>query len=268
MNRLRLQSPRRLTIRNRIIGGPVPLICLPLMAENAEDLFAQAETTAALKPDLVEWRADRIEMLPQPETLKHLLASLRNILADIPLIFTCRRAAEGGCHQIDSNLRHRYNREAVDSGCVDLIDTEISNGTQWIAQLRQACQPAEVALILSCHDFNATPDEGVLVDRMIEAQSLGADIAKVAVMARDFRDALTLLQATCRARSGPVKIPLITVAMEAHGALTRIVGGLFGSDITFALGSAGSAPGQIPIESLRRAWAALGIRSEASHVEF
>ena len=48
---------------------------------------------------------------------------------------------------------------------------------------------------------------------------------------------------------------MITIAMGDGGRVTRLAGGLFGSDITFAAGEASSAPGQIPVAELRRAMA-------------
>ncbi|UCH24013.1 MAG: type I 3-dehydroquinate dehydratase, partial [Deltaproteobacteria bacterium] len=45
------------------------------------------------------------------------------------------------------------------------------------------------------------------------------------------------------------------MSMGKLGIVTRIVGGLFGSDITFAIGKISSSPGQIPIEELRKAMA-------------
>ncbi len=49
--------------------------------------------------------------------------------------------------------------------------------------------------------------------------------------------------------------------MGPQGRLSRLAGGLFGSDITFASGRTPSAPGQIPIEHLRHAMAALYCQS-------
>lgn len=262
MKHLRLQSPRTVTVRNRIIGGPDPLICLPLVAADAATLLAQAQETAAMRPDLIEWRVDKFEAVAATDAMLSHLARLRQILADIPLIFTCRKSTEGGFQQIDSDTRLALLQAAAATGYLDLIDTEISNGVDWIDELRQSCRQPQVALILSYHNFETTPAESFLIDRLMEAQTLGADIAKIAVMPRDFKDALTLLSATCKARSEAVDIPMIAVAMEAHGALTRIVGALLGSDITFAAGSTGSAPGQIPIAALKKAWSALGIRTD------
>jgi len=47
---------------------------------------------------------------------------------------------------------------------------------------------------------------------------------------------------------------LITMSMGALGSITRIAGWLFGSDLTFAVGVASSAPGQIPAAELREVY--------------
>jgi len=39
--------------------------------------------------------------------------------------------------------------------------------------------------------------------------------------------------------------------MGPLGAVTRLLGGVFGSSLTFAVGATASAPGQIPIEDLQ-----------------
>jgi 3-dehydroquinate dehydratase-1 len=45
--------------------------------------------------------------------------------------------------------------------------------------------------------------------------------------------------------------PLITVSMGTLGIISRIAGGMFGSDMTFGAVEKTSAPGQIPIAELR-----------------
>jgi 3-dehydroquinate dehydratase-1 len=50
---------------------------------------------------------------------------------------------------------------------------------------------------------------------------------------------------------------MITMSLGPEGRITRLAGGLFGTDITFAMGEAASAPGQIRIQTLRQAMAAL-----------
>ena len=87
------------------------------------------------------------------------------------------------------------------------------------------------------------------MQQFLEAERLGADVAMVSVMPRVRADVLTLLAATERA-DAKTRIPLISVSMGPLGSVSRMIGGLFGSGLTFAVGEAASAPGQIPIGDL------------------
>ena len=65
---------------------------------------------------------------------------------------------------------------------------------------------------------------------------------------------LELLAATSRAREAH-DLPLISMSMGGIGSLSRIMGWVYGSAATFAVGKSSSAPGQIAIEDLRTALA-------------
>jgi 3-dehydroquinate dehydratase-1 len=69
------------------------------------------------------------------------------------------------------------------------------------------------------------------------------------VMPRDRGDVLVLLAATAEADS-KARIPLISMSMGPLGSVTRMIGGVFGSSLSFAIGEGSSAPGQIPIADL------------------
>ena len=58
---MRLQCKKPLTIRNRILGGPVPWICLPMVAEDRASLLRQAQELVAYRPDALEWRVDKLK---------------------------------------------------------------------------------------------------------------------------------------------------------------------------------------------------------------
>ena len=254
---MRLQSKKTLKIRGKILGGPVPLICLPLVATDQTALLEQAVEVCSFKPDVIEWRVDKFDAVLNTEAVLAALGALREAIGDTPLIFTCRVIHEGGFQEIAAEDRLRLNKAVIASGLADLIDSEMSNGEAMVGEMKAACQKAGCPLILSYHNFDETPDEAFILDRLVTAGRLGADVAKVAVMPKTYRDVLTLLSATYTARTERLEIPIITMSMGGEGGITRIAGGLFGSDLTFALGKASSAPGQIPIADLRKAWLAL-----------
>ena len=109
---------------------------------------------------------------------------------------------------------------------------------------------------MTVHGFQRTPADGELDARFSQAHALDADVAKVAVMPQSMDDVHRLLGATLRA-SQRLPIPVISMSMGGLGAVTRLAGGAFGSALTFAVGSAPSAPGQIPIADVRTAVAVL-----------
>lgn len=259
---MRLQSSKTLTIRNKVLGGPVPLICLPLVAEDKAGLLEQAREVLTYQPDALEWRVDKFEAVRDTGAVVAALAELREVIGDIPLIFTCRIIDEGGFQEISAADRQAVMEAVIASKKTDLVDIEIANDKAMIGAVKKACEESGTNLILSFHNFTETPEEDFITGKLCEAAELGADVAKGAVMPRNYGDVLTLLSATYRARTELLDIPIITMSMGAEGGITRIAGGLFGADLTFAIGSASSAPGQIPIGDIRKAWEALPYRRE------
>jgi 3-dehydroquinate dehydratase-1 len=250
---VRPESKIKVNVRSTLIGGPAVAVCLPMVDHGRSGLLHQAGQSVGMKPDLLEWRIDHYDGVEDAAQSLELLEALRATIGDIPLIFTCRIHSEGGARQLPRQYRLNLINGAIRSGHVDIVDIEIRNGPEFIESVKGECHAAGTSLMLSYHDFEKTPEEGFICDTLARAQTLGANIAKIAVMPGGYDDVLTVAKATLRARSQVVDIPIVTMAMGAVGGITRIAGGLFGSDITFAMGRDASAPGQISIERLRQA---------------
>jgi 3-dehydroquinate dehydratase I len=171
-------------------------------------------------------------------------------VGDTPLIFTRRSSKEGGEPVAidDEGVVHLYDAVGA-SGLVDFLDFEMGNDSGLVLRVRDDARRHRVRTIFSYHNFSDTPEQDVLVGRFLEAERAGGDVAKVAVMPRDRRDVLTLLAATAEA-DAKTHIPLISMSMGPLGAVTRMIGGVFGSSLSFAVGAASSAPGQMPIADL------------------
>ena len=244
--------------------GAQPLICTPLVGRTPGAVLDELTVVLPKKPDVIEWRVDFFEEIANAGIVIEVAGRIRKAAGAIPIIFTCRSANEGGERvPLDSAGVVKLLAAVCASRCVDIIDYELSNPAEELAQLRQASRANDVAMIMLYHNFQSTPDAATLVAKFTDAERLGADIAKVAVMPRSPEDVLTLLGAVWRA-SQAVNIPLIGMSMGGFGSVSRIVGGVFGSALTFAVGKSSSAPGQIAIEDLRVALKTVG-RSLTGH---
>ena len=255
---MRQQSSKQVVIRDVVIGGGKTLICLPLLAKQKNDLLDQAGQSKKLLPDLLEWRIDYFEQAEDRDVCLQSLKELRKEIGSIPLIFTCRSRLEGGQSNISEEKRLELITGVLMAGDADIVDIEMSSGVDFVESIQKIKVQTRCKLILSYHNFEKTPSEEFIADTLVKAEQMGADIAKVAVMPENNRDVLTLMSATDRVRTTLVKIPIITMSMGATGAITRLAGGLFGSDITFAIGTVSSAPGQLAIADVRRVMDILG----------
>jgi 3-dehydroquinate dehydratase-1 len=235
----------------------MPALCTPLVGRTHAQVMTELALVLPKKPDLLEWRVDFFSALDNTGAVLELAAAIRATAGGIPVLFTRRSTKEGG---EPIALREEQVVDLIAavcaSGTVDLVDFEMNNDPAHIAQVRAAAHAHGVLLLLSFHNFQSTPASEVLCQRFAQAQGLGADVAKIAVMPQRLEDVLAVFSATLES-SQKLDIPLVSMSMGGYGALTRLGGGVFGSSLSFAVGATASAPGQVPIEELNTVLAIL-----------
>lgn len=251
-------TTKPLEIRGRLLGGHGPsLICTPLVGRTAAALTAELLAILPKSPDLIEWRVDFFDAIADQGRVLAAAAELRALARGIPIIFTRRAVHEGGEPiALEEDAVVDLYAALCASGDIDIVDYELSQPEHHRRRVRAVSQAYGVALIVSCHDFVATPPNEQMLAILLHAAREGADIAKLAVMPCSQTDVLRLLEASLQA-SAELTVPLISMSMGSLGAVTRICGWLYGSSVSFAVGQRISAPGQVPIETLRDAMAAL-----------
>jgi 3-dehydroquinate dehydratase-1 len=245
---------RTIRVRSGIIGsGREPLICTPLVGRTAVALRGELGVATGKAPDIIEWRADFFGGIADTDDVLATARALADAARGIPLLFTVRSAREGGQPvPLTDAQRTALVLAVAESGTAELIDFEMSASMEHVGQVRAAARASGTQLILSFHDFRATPDVAAIYGKFERAHALGGDVAKVAVMPNDPGDVLALLEATFKAHTS-LELPLIGISMGALGIASRVLGWMFGSAVTFAEGEGSSAPGQLPIDELKAA---------------
>jgi 3-dehydroquinate dehydratase I len=238
------------SVRGIEYGGAKPLFCVPLVAEEITALMAQAEVAHNASADLIEWRADFGKEISASKLVEY-LHSLRSVLKREPIIFTLRIKAEGGAREIPQDTRRECITAVISSGLADIVDIELCNEPSFQEPVFSAAHAHGVRIILSAHDFQNTPANDDMLEQISTMNRLGADVAKIAVMPRTRTDVLRLMQVTQEARRCFPRLALCTMSMGSLGAISRVAGFLYGSDMSFAVGQTASAPGQIPIADAR-----------------
>ncbi len=248
---------RGFRIGGKRFGRDRPIVCVPLVAATAADALALAAQATPHAPDALELRADHLA-----ERTPGAIAALLPRLAEcgVPLLFTNRAANEGGAQGGGEDARVATILAAIESGIPALVDLELATAPALRERVVNAGKRRGVPIILSSHDFAATPPDEELLARLAAMAEAGADATKLALLPREAGDAVRLL-ALCRAATAaPTALPLAAMSMGALGVITRVIGHRAGSALTFAALAAGggSAPGQLTLAELRALWTATG----------
>lgn len=241
-----------ITVNDLEIGAGAPKIIVPVVGKTYAALLEEVHFLQNIDFDILEWRVDHFQDVADIEQVKQAASQIKAIMHDKPILMTFRTANEGGVYPATTEFYLNLNRQMIASRLIDLVDIELFIGDEQVKEVVSFAHQHQVIVIASNHDFDKTPSQHEIVCRLCKMQDLGADIAKIAVMPRSTQDVLTLLAATAEMKEVHAKVPLITMSMAAKGAISRIAGETFGSDLTFGAAKNASAPGQLDVKDLRQ----------------
>lgn len=269
----------------RRIGGGAPAVVVSLTGPTADHVRRQARRAARAGADVLELRVDLLEEVRRAlgETPRPKASSLRAVADCVvealtlveaaapgaPVLLTCRTAAEGGRAVLDDAGYAAVMRLLLDelASCEPrrrpaAVDIEVQRGC--LPEVAARARDLGVDVVGSFHDFEGTPADADLeevLDRMVRE---GGDLAKIAVWPASAEDVARLLGVTARAAAS-LPVPVAAMSMGALGMISRVAA-VFGSALTFAVVPdeegciEASAPGQLPIDEVRRCLSLLGGR--------
>jgi len=184
-----------------IIDSPMPEARLKSFAERGVDIFEV-----------------RVDLFNKPiGTVIDYIKTIRKTVRKAPLIGTIR--------ETDFNRADRAEWYVALAPHVDCVDIELGI-PQWRELIDRIMNPT--VIMVSEHDFSATPDMTGLGDIVKRAVSQGAEIVKIAAMANGASDVTRLLRFT-----EECKTPLVSISMGGIGRISRIAAPLYGSLFTY-----------------------------------
>ncbi|MGO9232274.1 MAG: shikimate dehydrogenase [Bryobacteraceae bacterium] len=218
----------------------LPRICIALGLPDVASLLAHARREVESGETFLEFRLD---FLDQPMQGASAIRGFLDKFPDTLILATCRRHQNHGKFNGGIEDQMVVLDEAVRCGA-QAVDVEIESAEAAQERLHQFRARAQV--IVSYHNFEATPALDTVVARMIRVP---ADAYKIVTTARKPTDNVRVLTA---ARALP-KQRLVVLAMGELGFPTRVLSPVFGGAFTYAapLVADGTAAGQVSGHFLR-----------------
>jgi 3-dehydroquinate dehydratase-1 len=156
------------------------------------------------------------------------------------MIATCRTGYYDDAARID------MLKAAIDAGC-GYVDLEIDASCAFLDALIPYAKAKGCKVILSYHNFEATPAEETLKLTVIEALACGADLVKIATMVHTPQDAARLLALYAHYTA------LVAFGMGEKGTFTRLAALKLGAPFIYVSpdGASPTAPGQFSESEMR-----------------
>jgi len=217
-------------------------ICVSISRSSVDEALGVLESCLHVA-DLFEIRLDALQSFPDLHVIRR--------ATDRPLLFTCRPRWEGGMYEGGEEQRLQVLEQAVAAGA-DIVDLELRASEAMRSTLLTACADGSCRLLLSWHDFGATPSSQGLESLFQQMYRSGASIGKIVTTARDFSDVLRVLNLQTEAQE--MSFPLVAFCMGEIGKISRLATLELGGFMTYASPDAGTAtaPGQLSAPALRQ----------------
>lgn len=206
-------------------------------------IFTRTDLRRAVRmrhpPDLFELRLDAL--FARSEEVKGTIGDL-----GAPLIITARHPREGGLNQLSAQKRRSLLRRFLPHAAY--LDIELRSVHTFAAMLQKA-HAKNLRTIVSFHDFNETPSSSRLDEIARLAQSLGADLLKVATRTDTSAQLTRLRDFFLRER---LRMKIAAMGVGRLGRISRIEFAKRGSVLNYAHLGSPRAEGQLSITQLRR----------------
>jgi 3-dehydroquinate dehydratase/shikimate dehydrogenase len=218
----------------------LPRICIALGLPDVSGLLCHARREAESGETFLEWRLDYLD---HPAKGSEAIRPFLDEFPETVVLATCRRHQNHGKFNGSIEEQLAILDRAIRNGA-QAIDVEIE--TAEAAHDKLAQFRGRVQVIVSYHNFEATPPMDTVVGRLLKVQ---ADAYKIITTARKPSDNIRVLLA---ARGLP-RQHVVVLATGELGFPTRVLAPVFGSIYTYAapIFAGGSAAGQVSARQLR-----------------
>ena len=153
-------------IKNIEIGKGLPKIAVPLVAANTQELAQALRVLKETAFDIIEFRADFFQTALNAEFIAEQLGIVRQAFPAKPLLFTFRRAKEGGNTPCSDDYYFELLEKIICSNQADIIDIELFAEEGGVKKIIALAHEYQTAALLCNHDFQATPPLADITGRL------------------------------------------------------------------------------------------------------
>ena len=233
---------KKVKMSNLFIGEKPVLLCT-ILEKDVESTVKNAKKAFKNGADCIELRIDKLK---DNSMIKDIIKKIKG-----PKLLVCRPKDWDGFFEGTEEERIKRLLIAIESGA-DAVDVELKTPSNLREKIIKKAKQKGIPVLIAYENFEKTPTNEELLNILKEEQKLGADIAKFAVITKNYSDMIRVLQVVLEAKK-ILDIPFVTIAMGNFGSASRPLACVLGSSMTYCAVEKGKegAPGQLPVKDTR-----------------
>lgn len=233
---------KKVKIRDLDIGEKPVLLCT-VLEEDVKSTVKNAKKAFENGADCIELRIDKLK---DNSMIKEVIKKIEG-----PKLLVCRPKDWDGFFEGTEEERVERLLIAIENGA-DAVDVELKTPVNLREKIIKKVKQKGISVLIAYENFEKTPSNEELLKILKEEQKLGADIAKFAVIPKNYSDMIRVLQVVLEAKK-ILDIPFVAIAMGKFGSASRPLACVLGSSMTYCAVEKGKegAPGQLPIKDTR-----------------
>ena len=138
-------------------SGNKPVICVPVMENDIDEIIEKAKNAIGTKCPMIEWRMDCFSDYLELDKVRQILDKLAGLCNNTVLLATLRTVGQGGNAEIGSDKLGEYYTRLAGMHAADLIDVEFFELDK-PGQVIKNIHEMGGKVITSHHDFAETPE--------------------------------------------------------------------------------------------------------------
>ena len=230
-----------------------PLVCVSIEGYSVKECIKSAGLAALAGADVLEIRFDFLylskvfqnnqgdseevkkpsfELIPRDVSevdVKNSIKRLKESI-EIPVIFTCRSAKEGGKFTGTEEERTDILMKAIESK-VSWVDLEINIDSKVRKKLSDSANKSNTKIVSSYHDIEQTPSAEEIIS-LIEENSDSGDLIKLCFKTNDHHDGIEIVNACWTLRNSSNQMSLM--GLGPSGDWTRLHAPLLNQAMVYA----------------------------------
>lgn len=227
----------------KLVIGREPVLLCSVVEPDVESTLREADIAFSAGADCLELRVDAIKTNNE---VKEILGKIRK-----PALLVCRPTNLKG--HFEGTEEERVNRLlfGIKNGA-QAVDIEYTTDPELRKKVISAAKSKGIPVVICYENFEKTPTKDELLAILKDEESLGADIAKCAVLANSFNDLVRVLETINEAKK-ILKVPFVLIAMGVHGSASRALGPVMGTAMTYCCTAPekDAGPGQLSVSETK-----------------